>query len=147
MSAGPFDEVESDLRQQVGFALFTILQWLPERQALRRIHSSRPVEYPVGGEKTFARWPEWLTSCVTDQKAYLGPDRDAVRAAFYDHELIDSLGCGAFITTPLIDGGGTAAILCLLGPEHCYDQKDVRRTLAIAAGFSQALGTFEGIVT
>lgn len=147
MSAGPFQELERDLQEQVGFTLFTILQWLPERQALRRVHSSRPVEYPVGGEKAFAIWPEWLTSCVTDQRSYLGPDRDAVRAAFYDHELIDSLGCGAFINTPLIDDGRTTAILCLLGPEHCYEQDHVRRTDAIAAGLSQTVKNWKGIVT
>lgn len=89
--------VEDKTRATIGVRLFTVLAWVPERRALRRVYSSHPVEYPVGGEKTVEVAAGWLERCITGQEPYFGPDSAAVREIFADHELIDSLGCGAVI--------------------------------------------------
>lgn len=147
MTAENFVKLESDLRERVDFTLFTVLRWQPVQQALYRAHSSHPVEFPFGGQKVFQIWPEWLTRCVADQRSYLGPDCEAVRAAFYDYKLIYSLGCGAFINTPVIDNGQTVAILCLLGPEHSFNQEDVRQTQDVAACINPSiLGALGGVL-
>lgn len=126
-------DVHRRLDELVGVTLFTVLQWIPDRQALKRIYSSHPVEYPVGGEKSFSEWPKWLSACITEQRPHIGTDRAAVREAFYDYDLIENLGCDAVINLPVLVAGRTAAILCLLAPEHTYDQASVQRVIDISA--------------
>ena len=124
--------VEERVRDAIGVRLFTVLAWVPERQALRRVHSSHPTEYPVGGEKTVEVAAGWLARCITAQEPYLGPDRAAVREIFADHELIDSLGCGAVINVPVVAAGRTLGVLNILDAEGRYDEDSVAAAQALA---------------
>ncbi|MER6670159.1 GAF domain-containing protein [Amycolatopsis japonica] len=124
--------VEDKTRATIGVRLFTVLAWVPERRALRRVHSSHPVEYPVGGEKTVEVAAGWLDRCITGQEAYFGPDSAAVREIFADHELIDSLGCGAVINVPVVDEGRTLGVLNLLDAEGHYDEDSVAVARSLA---------------
>ncbi|AGM06210.1 GAF domain-containing protein [Amycolatopsis keratiniphila] len=124
--------VEDKTRATIGVRLFTVLAWVPERRALRRVHSSHPVEYPVGGEKTVEVAAGWLDRCITGQEPYFGPDSAAVREIFADHELIDSLGCGAVINVPVVDEGRTLGVLNLLDAEGHYDDDSVAMARSLA---------------
>ncbi|MER7864169.1 GAF domain-containing protein [Amycolatopsis japonica] len=124
--------VEDKTRATIGVRLFTVLAWVPERRALRRVHSSHPVEYPVGGEKTVEVAAGWLDRCITGQEPYFGPDSAAVREIFADHELIDSLGCGAVINVPVVDDGRTLGVLNLLDAEGHYDDDSVAVARSLA---------------
>ncbi|MDI5975413.1 GAF domain-containing protein [Amycolatopsis magusensis] len=125
--------LEDRVRAEVGVELFTVLAWIPERQALRRVHSSHPAEYPVGGEKTVEVARGWLDECITAQRPYFGPDEKAVREIFADHELIVGLGCGAVINVPVVDEDGrTLGVLNLLDAEGKYDQASVEAAVALA---------------
>ncbi|WP_394362097.1 GAF domain-containing protein [Amycolatopsis sp. SB7-3] len=124
--------VEDKTRATIGVRLFTVLAWVPERRALRRVHSSHPVEYPVGGEKTVEVAAGWLERCITGQEPYFGPDSAAVREIFADHELIDSLGCGAVINVPVVDDGRTLGVLNLLDAEGHYDEDSVAVARSLA---------------
>lgn len=117
--------VEERMRDTIGVRLFTVLAWVPERQALRRVHSSHPEQYPVGGEKTVEVAAGWLAKCITRQEPYLGPDRAAVREIFADHELIEGLGCGAVINVPVVVDGRTLGVLNILDAEGNYDEDSV----------------------
>jgi hypothetical protein len=127
-----FDAVEAAARERVGVRLFTVLAWDDGRGALNRVHSSHPVEYPMGGEKTFSREAPWIRRVVVEQQPYLGRDRAAVAAVFGDHELIASLGCGAVVNVPVIDGGRILGVLNLLDAEGAYDQGSVAAALPLA---------------
>ncbi|QXV57560.1 GAF domain-containing protein [Amycolatopsis sp. TNS106] len=131
--------VEDKTRATIGVRLFTVLAWLPERRALRRVHSSHPVEYPVGGEKTVEVAAGWLERCITGQEPYFGPDSAAVREIFTDHELIDRLGCGAVINVPVVDGGRTLGVLNLLDAEGSYDEDSVTAARSLAPLAAPAL--------
>ncbi|MGW5706563.1 GAF domain-containing protein [Amycolatopsis japonica] len=124
--------VEDKTRATIGVRLFTVLAWVPERRALRRVHSSHPVEYPVGGEKTVEVAAGWLERCITGQEPYFGPDSAAVREIFADHELIDSLACGAVINVPVVDDGRTLGVLNLLDAEGHYDDDSVAVARSLA---------------
>lgn len=126
-------DVEHQVRAAVGARLFTVLAWIPRHRALRRVHSSHPDEYPVGGEKTVEVDGGWLEQCIVAQQPYLGPDRAAVRAIFADHELIAELGCGAVINVPVLDNGQTLGVLNILDAEGSYDDKAVVRASSLAA--------------
>lgn len=124
--------VEDKTRATIGVRLFTVLAWVPERRALRRVHSSHPEEYPVGGEKTVEVAAGWLDQCITGQEPYFGPDSAAVREIFADHELIDRLGCGAVINVPVVDGDRTLGVLNILDAEGSYDDASVTAARSLA---------------
>jgi GAF domain-containing protein len=120
-----FAAVEVAAREQPGVRLFTVLGWDDVRGALHRVHTSHPAEYPAGGEKLFSRQAPWVRRVVVDQQPYLGRDAEAVAEVFGDHELIASLGCGAVINVPVVDGGRTLGVLNLLDAEGAYDESSV----------------------
>jgi hypothetical protein len=124
--------VEERVRETIGVRLFTVLAWVPERRALRRVHSSHPAEYPVGGEKTVEVATGWLDRCIGAQAPYFGPDRAAVREIFADHALIESLGCGSIINVPVLDGGRTLGVLNILDAEGAYDEDSVKKAETLA---------------
>ena len=118
-------ELEEKVRESLGVRLFTVLAWIPGRQALRRVHSSDPASYPVGGEKTVEVARGWLARCIEAGEPYFGPDRAAVREIFADHELIESLGCGAVINVPVVEGEEVLGVLNILDAEGRYDEESV----------------------
>ncbi|MCX4457497.1 GAF domain-containing protein [Streptomyces sp. NBC_01340] len=117
--------MEERVRDAIGVRLFTVLAWVPERRTLRRVHSSHPAEYPVGGQKTVEVAAGWLKTCITAQQSYFGPDRAAVRGIFADHDLIEGLGCGSIINVPVIADGRTLGVLNILDAEGTYDDDAV----------------------
>ncbi|RSM79701.1 GAF domain-containing protein [Amycolatopsis sp. WAC 01375] len=131
--------VEDKTRASIGVRLFTVLAWVPERRALRRVHSSHPDEYPVGGEKTVEVAAGWLERCITGQEPYFGPDSAAVREIFADHELIDRLGCGAVINVPVVADGRTLGVLNILDAEGSYDDDSVAVARSLAPLAAPAL--------
>ncbi|MFG1965942.1 GAF domain-containing protein [Nonomuraea sp. NPDC049028] len=125
-------DVEDKVRESLGVRLFTVLAWIPERRALRRVHSSDPERYPVGGEKTVEVAKGWLTRCIEAGEPYFGPDRAAVREVFADHELIESLGCGAIVNVPVMDAGEVLGVLNILDAEGSYDEESVAVAASLA---------------
>lgn len=128
-----FTAVEAAVRQRVGVRLFTVLAWDDGRGELHRVHTSHPREYPTGGEKAFSREAPWISQVVVEQQPYIGSDLAAVAAVFSDHELIASLGCGAVINVPVVDGGATIGVLNLLDAEGSYGDGSVAAALPLAA--------------
>jgi GAF domain-containing protein len=127
-----FGDVETAARDRVGVRLFTVLAWDDDRCALHRIHTSHPAEYPTGGEKVFPRDAPWIRRVVVEQQPYLGRDRAAVAEVFSDHELIESLGCGAVVNVPVVDGGRTLGVLNLLDADGAYSDESVAAALPLA---------------
>lgn len=124
--------VEHEVRERLGVRLFTVLAWVPQRRALRRVHSSHPEQYPVGGEKTVDVAAGWLERCIEQRQPYFGPDAAAVREIFADHELIATLGCGSVINVPVVDGAGVLGVLNMLDAEGRYGELDVATALTLA---------------
>ncbi|MGP4099542.1 GAF domain-containing protein [Nonomuraea sp. KM90] len=134
------NELEETVRREVGVRLFTVLAWVPERRALRRVHSSHPGQYPVGGEKTVEVAQDWLATCIEGRRPYFGPDKAAVREIFADHELIESLGCGSIINVPVIgEEGEVLGVLNILDAEGSYDERSVAAAQSIAGQVTPAL--------
>jgi hypothetical protein len=131
--------LEDEVRSTIGARLFTVLAWFPERRALHRAYSSHPEQYPVGGEKTVGVAAGWLAQRIVEGQPYLGADRAAVREVFADHELIESLGCGAIINIPVIEDGRTLGVVNILDGEGRYDDASVAAALALAPLAAPAL--------
>ncbi len=142
-----FAAAAEPVRAQIGFRLFTVLGWVPQRRALRRLWSSNPTSYAMGGEKTTQVDPAWLRARVEDQEPFLGADFDAVRGAFRDHALIQELGCGAVLNTTVIERGHTLAVLSVLDVEGAYDPADLARLIHLTPAFLPAVRNATSINT
>lgn len=136
--APSFAVLAEQVRTQIGYRLFTVLGWVPERRALRRLWSSNPAAFTVGGEKTTAVDPAWLSGRVELQHPFLGSDAAAMRAVFHDHALIESLGCGAVLNTTVVDDRKTLAVLSVLDATGAYDTADLARLVALTPRFLPA---------
>ncbi|WP_208971512.1 hypothetical protein [Kineococcus rubinsiae] len=131
-NAPGFDVVEAAAQAGLGVRLFTVLAWDDERAALQRIHTSHPVEYPVGGEKFMPRDAPWPQQVLVQRRPYLGRTPAEVAAVFADWPTIEALGCGATLNVPVVDDGRTLGSLSLLDAEGRYDESSVPAALRLA---------------
>ncbi|UKA49192.1 GAF domain-containing protein [Arthrobacter sp. FW305-123] len=120
------------LQQEPGVILFTALQWIPQRSSLKRLFTSHPAEYPVGGEKTVEISPGWLGTVIEKKEPFLAPDLAALREVFADSELIQQLGCGAVINVPILNQQhNVVGVLALLDAEGKYTQQSVETAVDV----------------
>ncbi|WP_205709624.1 hypothetical protein [Kineococcus siccus] len=131
-NAPGFGVVEAAARAGLGVRLFTVLAWDDERAGLQRIHTSHPVEYPVGGEKFMPRDAPWPQQVLVQRRAYLGRTPAEVAAVFADWPTIEALGCGATLNVPVVADGRTLGSLNLLDVEGHYDEASVPGALRLA---------------
>ena len=127
-----FEQTFHAMEQDPGVVLFTVLQWIPQRSSLKRLYTSHPTEYPVGGEKTVEISPGWLGTVIEDKKPFLAPDLEALRNVFSDSGLIQQLGCGAVINVPVLDQQeNVVGVLALLDAEGKYTQHSVETAVDV----------------
>ncbi|MDR6639108.1 GAF domain-containing protein [Paenarthrobacter nitroguajacolicus] len=140
-----FQQAFDALQQDPGVVLFTALQWIPQRSSLKRLFTSHPAEYPVGGEKTVEISPGWLGTVIEDKKPFLAADLDALKEVFADSGLIQQLGCGAVINVPVLDpDSNVVGVLALLDAEGKYTQQSVDTAVALVnANQAQLIQAFE----
>jgi hypothetical protein len=67
----------------------------------------------------------WGEHVLQGRKSYLGRDKAAIRWAFFDHALIESMGLGATINVPVLYDGAAIGTINLLAPEHFYREEHV----------------------
>lgn len=124
--------VEAIAAETVGFVFLTTLKQDEARQAVVRVHSSNPQAYPVGGEKPYSTIKA-SQDALDAGEVFLAPDRDAVKAAYFDHETIFALGSTAILNAPIRFAGRRLGTLNFCGEEHRYGPAEVR-TAQILAG-------------
>ncbi|MGE0798527.1 MAG: GAF domain-containing protein [Lautropia sp.] len=117
------------MQRLVGHQLLTLLY--VDGDEVARIFSTRPAEYPLLGRKRMGPTP-WGDHVLRDQRTFFGPDKAAIRWAFFDHELIERMGLGAVINVPCRHDGAVVGTINLLGPEHCYRAEQVTPVAALA---------------
>ncbi len=128
-----FDAAERALDTIIGHKLFTILQ-VHAGGELERIYTNMEDAYPLQGRKSMGPTP-WGQHVIEGRQPYFGPSREDVRWAFYDHELIESLGCGSVINSLVTWDDRLLGVVNMLHEEGHYVADDIQR----AAPFAQAL--------
>lgn len=98
-----------------------------------RTWSNQPEAYPVGGRKPLGRMTGWGRHVIEGRQPWLGRTAQDIRWAFFDHELIVSLGCGAAINVPVLYDGRILGTLNILDAEHAYDEAAVARVAPLGA--------------
>ncbi|MFN3275628.1 MAG: GAF domain-containing protein [Paracoccus sp. (in: a-proteobacteria)] len=106
-----------------GLRLLTVFAWDAGDDLCHRIWSNRPDVYPVPAAKKMGptRWGETV---LRNRQPWCGPTRTHIREAFFDHALIETLGCGACLSAPVIWQDRVIGAVSVLDAEGAYDQAD-----------------------
>jgi hypothetical protein len=126
-----YKAVERVAAETVGFVFLTTLRYNEKEACVQRLHSSNEQAYPVGGSKPLSK----ITAshqALDSGEVFLAPDRAAVKAAFFDHELIFSLGSTAILNAPIRMGGRRLGTLNFCGEEGTYGAAEVRNAKLLA---------------
>jgi hypothetical protein len=105
-----------------GHQLFTLL--CVDGNDVVRTYTNRPAEYPVSGRKPMGTTP-WGDLVMRQGKPYLGRDAAAIRWAFFDHALIESMGLGSVVSIPVVYDGVCLGAISMLDAEHHYDEHHI----------------------
>ena len=132
-----YKAVHRSLNKLIGAKLFTILRVLPD-ESVERVYTSHPKAYPLAGRKPKNVTP-WYEQVIVKQRHYFGPEYKHVKAVFYDHELIRSLGCESVINVLAIHDGKIVGTVNLLHEARWFTRKDLKIAEAFAALLIPAL--------
>ncbi|MGJ5199575.1 MULTISPECIES: GAF domain-containing protein [unclassified Bradyrhizobium] len=127
------------LAQTVGHKLFTVLVLNEDVGQNQRYYSNQPGAYPVGGSKPIDRSSAFYKEIVLTGKPRICYDYEDMKRAFFDHELIRSLGCESAVNYPVRWNGKTIGSLNLLHQAGWYDEHKVAAIGAFAALSAPAL--------
>jgi GAF domain-containing protein len=121
------------LAQKVlGHKLFTVMRLIEETVEVERIYSSNAQAYPVGGRKPKQGTP-WGEVVLDRGEVFIARDRDALRSAFADHELIFSLGISSIMNVPISHGGRRLATMNLCHEAGHYSDRDIPTAKVLGA--------------
>jgi hypothetical protein len=119
-----FRAVEALARRAVGYRLFTVMSHIAAQAEVERLYSSDPAAYPVGGRKR-KDGTRWGATVLDRGGVFLARDRDELRAAFPDYELIFSLGISSILNVPICFAGRCIGTMNLCGEAGQYGDTDV----------------------
>ncbi|WP_454856279.1 GAF domain-containing protein [Rhizobium binxianense] len=117
-----YEALDRELADKVGHKLLTLLY--VDGGEVARVYSNMPEAYPVFGRKPMGATP-WGEHVLKRQNPFLGKDGEAIAWAFFDHELIASLGLGSAINVPVVYDGETIGTINLLHREFFYTEDHV----------------------
>lgn len=129
--APTFIALDRALGAVLGHKLFTILRWHADRGESERLFTNQPAAYPVGGRKPLNP-TAWSRQVLEERRPYIGRTAEDIRAHFFDHELIASLGCASILNLPVVWNGRVLGTLNLLHEARWYDERHVPVGLAFA---------------
>ncbi|KSV75487.1 hypothetical protein N185_16745 [Sinorhizobium sp. GW3] len=142
-----FSVMDLEMKDLFQPILFTILLFDRERETMVRLYSNRPDLHPIGGTKPITD-TTWTRLVVQKGEIFIARNEDELRAAFFDHELLFSIGCQSAMNVPFRWKGVVIGSMNLLGTAQAYNTS--HRRLGLVCGQLLApmrLGdrlTFEG---
>ncbi|MGE7368876.1 GAF domain-containing protein [Neorhizobium sp. NPDC001467] len=124
-----FQALDELFQQEVGHVLFTLLA--VEGEEVVRIYSSDIEHYPVSGRKPMGDTP-WGRHVIDEKKSFLAKDMDGLKWAFFDHELIASLGGGTQINVPVVFNDACIGTINLTHRPGGYDEEGLAKVETFA---------------
>jgi hypothetical protein len=118
-----FKAIDRALAGTVGHKLFTLLYVAPDGKRVKRLYTNMPKEYPVGGYKPVTETP-WHKRVIGERRAWVGYDAKDIEWAYFDHELIKSLGCESAMNVPVVYRGRVLGTMNLLDAAGHYTEAD-----------------------
>jgi len=114
-------EAESIFGELIGHQLFTVLAYNADSGLVIRLYSNQPEQYPVSGTKPMGATP-WGDRVLKQRLPYIGHNADDIRWAFFDHELIASMGLESTCNLPVQAFGQTLGTINLLHRADFYSE-------------------------
>ena len=133
-----FAALDAALGAVIGHRLFTVLRHHPDTGESERRYTNQPAAYPVGGRKPLNPTP-WSRQIFEERRPYLGRTAEDIRAVFFDHALIASLGCASVLNLPVVYDGHVLGTVNLLHEAAWYMETDIPVGLVFAALAAPAL--------
>jgi GAF domain-containing protein len=106
----------------------------PGEIQLKRVWTSQPGAYPVGGGKRKTRTP-WTRQLLEQCKVFVGEGDQALAEIFDDHARIASLDLHAVVNVPIVREGRCVATFNVLGRQPRWQEHEIAaiRLLALLA--------------
>ena len=126
-----YKAVEAIAAETCGWVLLTTLRYDEAKQVVVRLHSSDEKAYPIGGTKPLNK----ITVShggTAGGDVFLAADKDQVKAAFFDHELIFSLGISAILNSPIRHAGRRLGTLNFCGVAGTYGPQEIQAAKILA---------------
>jgi hypothetical protein len=127
-----FKVLDKALADTVGHKLFTLLYVAPDGKRVKRLYTNMPKQYPVGGYKPVTE-SDWHKRVIGERRAWVGYTYEDVKWAFFDHELIRSLGCESAINMPVVYACRVLGTMNLLDVAGHYKENDPGKIEPFAA--------------
>ncbi len=133
-----FTSLHEAARACAGVKLFTIS--VIDRQAglSRRAYTSHPDVYPVTGTKPL-EMDDWARHVIGGKKTFVANTTAEFATLFFDHALINALGCQSAVNIPVIDGDEVVGTVNLLDVEGHFTPERLAGLEALVSRQSGAL--------
>ena len=125
----------------IGHRMFTVLRYLEDRGEVARLYSSEPEAYPVGGTKPMGPTP-WGELVLKQGKPFVGPDANAIRWAYPDHEKIIGMGLESALNLPMRLAGRTLGTINLTHQSGYYHDGHLQAGSMLAALLTPLLAQY-----
>lgn len=125
----------------VGVKLFTSMKVDMANDVSRRAYTSDPTNYPTSGTKPINYGP-WFDTVHKERAYFIANTIEDISKVFFDHELINSLGCQSVVNMPVIIGGTLVGTVNMLHEAGYYTPERVetiRDVLSIPAKLTMVL--------
>lgn len=120
-----YKAVERLAKETCGWRLLTILKYVEKDAVVERLSSSDEKAYPLGGRKPLDK----ITAshgAMEHGGIFLAGTKADVKEAFFDHELIFSLGITAIMNVPVRHAGRRLGTLNFCGEEGMYGEREMQ---------------------
>lgn len=133
-----YKAVEKLAFETCGWRLLTILKYVEKEQVVERLSSSDEKAYPLGGRKPLDKIAS-SHGAMEHGGIFLAGTKEDVRKAFFDHELIFSLGITAIMNVPVRHAGRRLGTLNFCGDEGTYHEREMQIGRVLAGLLAPAL--------
>jgi hypothetical protein len=120
-------------QEEVGFRLLTITaidRSLPK--PVRRLWSSHPKLYPIGGDKELAS-DEWTDRVMGSRQLMVCNTARDIASTYPDHDVIGSLGCESGMNLPIVLAGEVLGTLNIFNAAQWFTGERIDRAHAMLA--------------
>ena len=120
-----FAALQALTQATVGARLFTYMTVDMANEVARRAYTSDRVNYPTSGTKPI-RYDSWFDIVHKERRYFVANTIEDIAKVFFDHELINSLGCQSVINMPIVIGDELIATMNILDVEGYYTPERVQ---------------------
>ena len=132
-----YNKLDLAIKKTVGHKLFTLMVVDKSGKYVERVYSNNKKIYPLLGTKPIPK-NAWTKRVIINKKEFLGSNFNQIKKLFFDHKIIQSLGCGSIINIRIISNKNVLGTLNILHKENYYNKKSINNV----QNFAQLLAPY-----